>query len=135
MKRKGVALIEVITVLAILLILASFDVGASKSILSSGNYNADKMLASTIASTVSRYKYETGIYPNNLSDLTKKFNQLGPWLTSSSLIDSRKQPLNYLYNENERFFKVWSNGANLINNSNTNDTNINGDDIGIAIRQ
>lgn len=137
-KRKGIFLIEMIVVLSIILAIINFSAPPTKSLLSIGNHNSDKLIVATIATAITKYRYDIGSYPSKLSDLTIKggpSNSFGPWLTNSNLLDSKGKNINYMFDSTNNFFKVWANGSNSVNNTNSSDANIGGDDIGIVIRQ
>lgn len=65
--------------------------------------------ASSIGAALSQYHFEVGSYPDNLSDLTSKNGQYGPWLISLPT-DPWANGANYQYLHNDSQFAVFSVG-------------------------
>ena len=90
--------------------------------------------AATIAVAVSQYMTEMEAYPENLSALTSKNGNRGPWLNSSALLDPWNVQYTYVKNETSGKFAVWSNGPDKKSNSTLNANKCAGDDIGVYSR-
>lgn len=128
MKRKGFALTEAVIYAAVILILGSATVITGKNYLSMGRYSTAKTQAGALALAVSHYRFEMGSYPTTLNALTIKSGTHGPWIDSDALKDPWNRNYQYVYDNTNKKFAVWSSGANHASESSI--SGISGDDCG-----
>ncbi|MCQ2383106.1 MAG: type II secretion system protein GspG [Clostridia bacterium] len=133
-KRKGFTLTEIIVALGVIIALASGATVATSHLLKLNRHSAAMSGAATIAVAVSQYMTEMEAYPENLTALTSKNGNRGPWLNSSALLDPWNVQYTYVKNETSGKFAVWSNGPDKKSNSTLNANKCAGDDIGVYSR-
>lgn len=113
-KRKGFSLVELsIWALAVGVLLAIAMPRNDENVIQAKT-KADKMQINAIASAVSNYHYEVKKYPPNLEALTVKYGDLGPWLPPTIPASEWGTPYNYVYDDDNNVFAVWSNGFNKV---------------------
>lgn len=134
-KRKAFTIVEFIVAISITMIMAAGISVVALSMKSVGTYHTDKALAASVATAASRYRFEVGSFPNSLNTLTTaNAASQGPWLNNTNLKDSSGQALIYKFNSAEKWFKVYSVGANKADDSGST-ASIGGDDVGVVVTQ
>lgn len=130
-KKTGFTLVEILVACGIIIALAVGAIVIGSSILDSGRYNKAKTDTATISTAVGQYKFEHDAFPKDLTTLTKKDGQYGPYLSSDILTDPWDNAYHFSVNTSTGRFGVWSNGHNKANDTGTFTDAIKGDDIGI----
>lgn len=149
-KRKGFGTVDLAIWAVGLTIFAGAGVFAVNTYMDSGKTATAKAQCASIATAVSRYKFETGAYPVNLNALTGTSGVYGPWMGSLPTADpwdNTNAGINgtgggtsaYCYSYNTSTgFAVWSVGKNHANNSGGSGTSLptafSNDDVGVIVQ-
>lgn len=109
-KKKGFSLsIDVIAYLIAVLAIVSIGLWKSGDFRDTAKINRAATETAAIGALVSEYRFETGEYPEELSDLTEKKDQYGPWI--KEIPEDPWNPGNeYKYKKDENGFSVYSVG-------------------------
>lgn len=116
-KKGGFTLVEAAIVLAVIMVIGAGAIPIARNFMAIGYNSRQKADLGTIATAISQYAFEMQALPANLTILTVKNGQYGPWLTEGALTDPWDQKYNYTFDAAERRYAVWSNGPNRVNNS------------------
>ena len=134
-KSDAFSFIELIIVISVITVLSTGAFIILENVLDSSRHSTAENQVSSISTAIAQYKFETGLYPSSLEELTKPKGKYGPWLSDSTkLIDPWGTKLNYVKiksttQDNNYISSVWSNGPNKTNDSNSE--TFSKDDIGI----
>lgn len=130
-KLHGFILWQMLLGVLMLVILVGAAVANAPSFLTLGRHDKALNDTSSLCGLISQYEMETGSYPSNLSALTKKQGQYGPWIKDLPEDPYKKgSSYQYQFQKNTGFvvFSVGEDGAS----SSSVSSGIKGDDIGYA---
>lgn len=131
---KGFSLPEIVIALGIIIALASSAFAVSEHTMKAGRYNAAKTNVAALSVAVAQYRFEVGSLPANLTALTVKVDDKGPWLGTSGLKDPWNRDYHYQVAADGSYYAIWSDGHNRTNDSGETLPEFGSDDIGIMNR-
>lgn len=131
---KGFSLPEIVIALGVIIAMASSAFVVSDHMLKVGRFNAAKSNVAALSVAVVQYRFEVGHLPANLTALTQKVDDKGPWLGAGGLKDPWNRDYHYQVAVDGSYFAIWSDGQNGINDSDTTLPEFDKDDIGIMSR-
>jgi general secretion pathway protein G len=123
-RKGGFTLMEVLLVMTILVILASFAVGTYSGVRARTNKAAAKAQVLLLKSAIATYEGTVNAFPTNLQalrtcpqDLPDPTKWAGPYLDTDIPLDPWDNPYQYAYpgQHNPDSFDVWSFGPDRVN--------------------
>lgn len=128
-KLRGIAMVNMILTIVGIIVLSSVAIFKVSGFINNAKEARAVSETSSMGSLISQFHQEVGRYPKNLSELTKKQNQYGPWINSLPKDPFSTSQQSYQYSYNSTSFIVYSVGVNHAGNSSLAN-GIQGDDIG-----
>ena len=133
-KRSGISFVTDTAVgLLVFSLILGIGAVAFPAMLNSGRYTSAQGTCHDYAAKISMYHFQTGSYPNALSDLTTAKNGYGPWILPQNFKAQDPWGTSFYYGKTATAFAVWSAGKNKANNSGSGvPATFGGDDVGAA---
>ena len=110
LRRKGFTFMEILVCLSCIIALGVGAFYVAGEALNYGRYSTAKADIATISTAVSQYYFEMNAMPADLSVLTSKSSQYGPWLSSDVLKDPWGNDYTFSNDATNKKFTIKSGG-------------------------